>query len=124
METQVQTTPAPVEPRPAALEDPKMASYMTHELRAPLTSIRSALSLLEEQLRDRLQADERQVLSLALKNTDRLAGLINDILDYSKLEAGKMKMENAPLDPGALMQEAVDSLQAWAITRGVRLARR
>ncbi|MBI4425607.1 MAG: HAMP domain-containing histidine kinase [Elusimicrobia bacterium] len=109
--------------RPEPSKDQRLASYMTHELRAPLTSVRSALGMLEEQLDDRLQPDERQVLSLALKNADRLAGLINDILDFSKLQAGKMALERAPLEPQALIQEAVDSLQAWAIRKGVRLAR-
>lgn len=105
-------------------KDQRLASYMTHELRAPLTSVHSALNLLEDQLRDRLQPDEKQLLAIALKNTDRLAGLITDILDFSKIQAGKMTVERQPLDPGALLQEAVDSLQAWAITRGVRLLRR
>ena len=110
-----QTTPAEKEQR--------LASYMTHELRAPLTSVRSALGLLEEQLDGRLQADERHVLSLALKNADRLAGLINDILDFSKVQSGKMSMQLETLDPQALIQEALESLQAWSISRGVRLSR-
>ncbi|MBI4348853.1 MAG: HAMP domain-containing histidine kinase [Elusimicrobia bacterium] len=118
METQ--TLPAPVT---EAEKEQKLASYMTHELRAPLTSVRSALGLLEEQLATRLQPDEQQVLTLAMKNADRLAGLINDILDFSKIQAGKMSMQLETLDPLALLQEAVDSLQAWALARGVRLVR-
>ena len=104
-------------------KEQRLASYMTHELRAPLTSIRSALGLLEEQLDGRLQADERQVLSLALKNSDRLAGLINDILDFSKLQSGRMSMQLAACDPQALIDEALGSLQSCSITRGVRLSR-
>ena len=115
--------PAPAAPAASESKDQRLASYMTHELRAPLTSIRSALGMLEELLKSRLQPDERQILSLALKNSDRLAFLINDILDFSKVQAGKMSLALAPADPHALIQETVDSLQAWAISKGVRLGR-
>ncbi len=104
-------------------QEQQTASYMTHELRAPLTSVRSALGLLQEQLQDRLSRDEKQVLDLAVKNANRLAGLINDILDFSKIQAGKMRLRAEPTDCRLLLQEAWGSLQAWAISKGIRLVR-
>lgn len=99
------------------------ASYLTHELRAPLTSVRSALNILADELKDRLQPDERQMLAIAIKNSERLGGLINDILDYSKLQGGGIQLEPKPCTARDLLQEAVDSLQAWALTKGVKLLR-
>jgi signal transduction histidine kinase len=68
-----------------------------------------------------LEADEKQTLSLAIKNTTRLEGLINDIMDYSKIMAGKMTIAKEPCEARSLINEAVDALQASALSRGVKL---
>lgn len=107
-------------PGPEAKE-PVLASYLTHELRAPVTAIRLGLEILQEQVNDRLAADERQMLSLAVKNTNRLQGLVNDIMDYSKIMAGKMGLAKTACDARMLISEAVDSLQPWAISKGIKL---
>ncbi|MBI5242998.1 MAG: HAMP domain-containing histidine kinase [Elusimicrobia bacterium] len=112
--------PGAVKPAPKDPEQ-QLASYMTHELRAPLTSIRSALAILHEQLNSRLAADERQVMTLALKNAERLNSLINDILDFEKIRAGKMTVTLEALRPEELMAEAADSMRAWAVAKGLRL---
>ena len=101
----------------------QMSSYMTHELRAPLTSIRSALGILEMQLNGRLAAEESSVLRMALRNAERLSLLINDIMDFTKVQAGKLTMEAAPVQPEEILQEAVDSLRAWAVSKGIRMIR-
>jgi len=111
--------PAPAAKKPDALP----ASYLTHELRAPVTAIRLGLEILQEQVSDRLAADEKQMLSLAVRNTARLEGLVNDIMDFSKLMAGRMRVEKAPCDPRELMTEAVDSMRALAISHGVKLVK-
>lgn len=105
-------------------KEPVLASYLTHELRAPVTAIRLGLEILQEQVNDRLAADERQMLSLAVKNTNRLQGLVNDIMDYSKIMAGKMGLKKTPCDARALISEAVDSLQPWAISKGIKLIKK
>lgn len=114
------------EPKPAADKRDQQeiaASYLTHELRAPLTSVFSALSLLSEQSRPKLDKQERAILDMAVKNTERLAGLINDVMDYSKIRAGKMELHRAACSSNGLIQEAVFTLKAWSITKGVRLVR-
>jgi len=117
------TEAAPPAPKPRP-EDPeqKLASYMTHELRAPLTSIRSALGLLELAIA-KMTPEERQTLHLAVRNAERLDGLINDIMDFSKIRSGKLPLEVLPQDPQELLAEACDSLRAWAVAKGVRLIR-
>lgn len=104
-------------------KDRQLSAYMTHELRAPLTSIRSALSIMEIQLGSRLAPEEAQILKMAMRNSDRLNSLINDIMDFSKVQAGKMSVEKEALRPEELMQEALDSLRSWAVTKGIRLSR-
>jgi len=108
-------------PRPEAQSLP--ASYLTHELRAPITSIRLGLEILQEQVNGRLAADERQMLNLAVKNTARLEDLVNDIMDFSKIMAGRMKIEKAPCDPRDLIDEAVDTMRAMAVSQGVKLVK-
>jgi signal transduction histidine kinase len=99
------------------------ASYLTHELRAPITSIRLGLEILQEQVDGRLDADEKQMLSLAVKNTSRLEGLVNDIMDYSKIMAGKMKAAKELCDPRELLAESFDSMRAMALAQGVKLVK-
>lgn len=114
--------PAPESKAPAQSDPEKqIASYMTHELRAPLTSIRSALSLLQEQLNGRLAGDEKQILNLAVRNSERLNFLINDILDFGKIRAGKMSVDLEVVRPEELIKDAVDSMRAWAVAKGVKL---
>ncbi|MBI5209071.1 MAG: HAMP domain-containing histidine kinase [Elusimicrobia bacterium] len=100
-----------------------MASYLTHELRAPVTAIKLGLEIFEEQVAERLQSDEKQMLHLAIKNTGRLQGLVNDIMDYTKVLAGKMSLDFVSCDPQAIIDEVVESFQAWAISKGVRLVK-
>src|SRR5687768_16464317 len=77
--------------RPADPEQ-RLNAYMTHELRAPLTSVRSALGFMAMQLEGKLAEDELTALKLAVKNADRLDRLIDDVMDFSKIRAGKMSM--------------------------------
>jgi signal transduction histidine kinase len=128
-QTPPQREPAPVQPQPQppkALADEldrKIASYMTHELRAPLTSVRSALGILQMQLEQTIDPEQRQILTMALRNAERLNGLIDDIMDFSKVRAGKMKVDCRPVNPHELIQEAIDSLRSWSVAKGVRLVR-
>ena len=132
----IRETPAPVAvatPRPSAHEAAKarrtaaghqvQAAYLTHELRAPVTSIRLGLEILAEQVQGRLAADEKQMLSLAIRNTQRLEGLVNDIMDYSKIAAGKMAIAKEACDARALVDDAVDTMTAAATSKSVKLVK-
>ncbi|MFH2202580.1 MAG: HAMP domain-containing sensor histidine kinase [Elusimicrobiota bacterium] len=99
----------------------QMSSYMTHELRAPLTSIRSALGIMEMQLTSRMSAEEAQILKMATRNADRLNGLINDIMDFTKIRAGKMRVAPQQARPEDMINDAVESLRSWAVSKGIRL---
>lgn len=113
--------PAPI---PAAKPQRQVqAAYLAHELRAPVTAIRLGLEVLADQTQDRLQDDERQMLSLAIRNTRRLEGLVDDIMDYSKIAAGKMAVVKEACEARALVDDAVDALKAAATAKGVRVVK-
>ena len=89
-------------------------SMVSHELRTPLTAIRGALGILSSGLLDRLPDKAQRMVEIAVKNTDRLLRLINDILDLDRISSGKVAIAKQKCDAGNLMLEAVESLQANA----------
>ncbi|EOD79443.1 hypothetical protein D515_01493 [Grimontia indica] len=68
----------------------EFVATVSHELRTPLTSIRGALGLILGKFADELPPKTQKMLSLALRNCERLTLLINDILDIEKLESDQM----------------------------------
>jgi signal transduction histidine kinase len=76
-------------------------SAVSHELRTPLTSIRGALALVMSGSAGELPAKAKELLSIALRNSERLVHIVNDILDAEKIESGKMRinMQKVPLAP-------------------------
>lgn len=89
-------------------------STVSHELRTPLTSIRGALGLLAGGAFGDLPEAPKNMLGIALNNSERLVRLINDILDIDKLESGMMvlNMRVQPLAP--LLEQAVRENQGFA----------
>ncbi|MDD5304521.1 MAG: ATP-binding protein, partial [Elusimicrobia bacterium] len=96
-------------------------AHVTHELRAPLSSIRAALEILQGQFAGKIEEDETRMLNTALKNSDRLADMINSILDFSKIESGQMEVFTKPAEAARIAQDAVDSLQPWAQKKRIEL---
>ena len=96
-------------------------AHVTHELRAPLSSIRAALEILQGQFANKIEEDETRMLNTALKNSDRLADMINSILDFSKIESGQMEVFTKPAEAAKIAADAVDSLQPWAQKKRIEL---
>ena len=66
-------------------------STVSHELRTPLTSIHGSLGLINDMYEENLDSEEKELLSVAYRNSERLKFLVDDILDTEKLEAGEMR---------------------------------
>ena len=96
-------------------------AHVTHELRAPLSSIRAALEIIQSEFGAKMETEETRMLATALKNSDRLADMINGILDFSKLESGQMSVFPKPVEPEKIAKEAVDGLQPWAQKKRIEL---
>ncbi len=67
-------------------------SMVSHELRTPLTAIKEGIDIVLEGIDGPVTEDQKTTLGISKKNVDRLGRLINDVLDLTKIEAGKMEM--------------------------------
>ena len=95
---------------------------VSHELRTPLTSIRSFSEILRD-VPD-LAADERaQFLDVLVKESERLTRLINDILDVSKIEAGKMDWHPSRFDLDTVIEDAIAATAGLFRERGITIER-
>jgi PAS domain S-box-containing protein len=99
----------------------EFVSVVSHELRTPLTSIRGSLGLMEGGAVGKLPPKARELLGIARQNADRLIRLINDILDLEKIEAGKIQLNIAALDPAQLVERTVAELRAMALQYKVQI---
>jgi signal transduction histidine kinase len=97
-------------------------SIVGHELRTPLTSIRGSLGLLEAGLLGELPEDARNMVSVAVVNTDRLVRLIGDVLDIERMAAGGLLLEPEPTQAKELVNQSLQVLQASADAAGVKLS--
>jgi PAS domain S-box-containing protein len=99
----------------------ELIALTSHELRSPLTSIRSALGLLASGHVGQLSEKGERMLDIAVSNTDRLIRLVNDILDLERVEAGYSRMQNVPCQVGELMSQAADGIRSMAEQVGVTI---
>lgn len=97
-------------------------STVSHELRTPLTSIRGAVGVIGDGVAGPVTDKQRKFLDIARNNTDRLTRLINDLLDLSKMEAGKMTFQMAPVGVSGLLKEAGTTFMVAAQEKGLELA--
>ncbi len=96
-------------------------STVSHELRTPLTSMRGALGLLLGGAAGELSPKGRELLRIALTNTDRLIRLINDILDIEKIDAGHVQIRRDRLALRPLLETTLAGLEGFARDAGVQL---
>lgn len=93
---------------------------VSHELRTPLTSIRSFSEILRD-TEDLGAKDRRRFLGIIVNESERLTRLINDVLDLSKIESGKMEWSIEAHDLGNLLDQAIKSCEALFSERGIEL---
>jgi signal transduction histidine kinase len=97
----------------------EFVSMVSHELRTPLTSIQGYAELLLED--EQIAEEQRESLTLVKKNADRLLGLINDLLDLSRMEAGRVDLHRTSLDLARLIREVAGSLRPLIEAKRQRL---
>lgn len=96
-------------------------SNMSHELRTPLNSIMALSRVLIMQASNKLNADENNYLEIVERNGKRLLSLINDILDLSKIEAGKMEIEPKPFSLSSFLTIIKENMQGLAEQKGLSI---
>ena len=97
-------------------------SNISHELRTPLTMILTPVERILDRQRGSLPAGAATMLEMVRVNAGRLLELINKLLDFSKLEAGRMELKPAALDINALVQDLGAAARPLAESRGIELA--
>jgi PAS domain S-box-containing protein len=95
---------------------------MSHELRTPLNSIIGFSTVILKSRGPQLPTQEAAYLERILDNGKHLLGLINTILDLSKIEAGKVDLNVTPVDLGALVRETLAQLEGRVVDKKVTLA--
>ena len=98
----------------------EFVSTVSHEIRTPLTSIRGSLGLVAGGAVGEIPDQADAMINIALKNSERLTNLINDILDTEKIESGKMDFDRSALDLVALVEQSIEANQAYGESFKVR----
>ncbi|NND91048.1 MAG: response regulator [Granulosicoccus sp.] len=92
---------------------------MSHEIRTPMTAILGYADLLDAHLND---PDNLQSVKTIKRNGQFLIGLLDDILDLSRIESGKLELELARVSPVAIIEQTLDTMQLQADCKQLALA--
>lgn len=97
----------------------QFASMVSHELRTPLTVVKEGIGIVLDGIDGPVTPAQVDTLSIAKDNVDRLGRLINNVLDYEKLESGKLEMFFDRTDLNQLMQQVYQFMLRPAIKKGI-----
>ena len=114
---QARRTHAPTETTPAAPEQ-QFLRLMSHEMRTPLNGVIGMLGLLS---RTRLDGAQRAYAEAAQKSAEHLLGLVNDLLDFARLEAGALEFDASPVDLEGLTRGVAELLSPKAHDKGLEI---
>ncbi len=99
----------------------EFVSIVSHELRTPLTSVKTSLSLLLKGAAGSVSEKAGELLEIALRNLDHLIRLVDDLLDLSRIESGRIEMELVPVSLEEAVDKAIKAVEAFAHARGVAI---
>jgi signal transduction histidine kinase len=99
-----------------------LVATVAHEFRTPLTSLRMAIHLALEQIVGPLNGKQLDILHAARQDCDRLQGIVDDLLDVSRMRGGQLEVQPAPIPAKTLLEAAVEQQQAAAQDASVHLA--
>ncbi len=96
-------------------------SNVSHELRTPLTAVKGSVDNMLDGLTGPLNEKQARYLTRIKSNTDRLSRLINDLLDLSRIEAGRIDIRPTVLSPELLAKEVIESLRSIVVDKFIDL---
>jgi CheY-like chemotaxis protein len=103
---------------PDAQAAERFLRLMSHEMRTPLNGVIGMLGLLA---RTRMDGAQRAYVSAARDSAEHLLGLVNDLLDYARVDAGHLELDSAPVDLEGLVQGVAELLSPRAHDKGLSL---
>lgn len=100
----------------------EFVSMVSHELRTPLTVIKESLAIVQDGSVGTVSSEQKDFLETARKNVERLSRLINDVLDFQKLESGHLELNRNEVDINAVAKETVQDFALVAQNKGLNLS--
>ncbi|MCB0088647.1 MAG: response regulator [Caldilineaceae bacterium] len=100
----------------------EFVSLVSHELRTPLTSIKGYTEMVLDGDAGEINEEAQEYLGIVFKNAERLVALVNDLLDLSRIESGRIQIKSEPVDLNEIVQTVVLSLQQKIKEKGQNLA--
>ena len=94
----------------------------SHELRTPLQGIAGLAKVLQEDAKDQFSDEQKSKISLIAKTTQRLSVLVNDILDFSSIKHGKLKLNPGPIDLKALADLTLSTVSPLLRQKDIKLS--
>ncbi|MFH2033112.1 MAG: ATP-binding protein [Candidatus Margulisiibacteriota bacterium] len=100
----------------------EFVTNVSHELRTPLSIIKEGISIILEEIYGKIGKEQKELLSVSRQNVDRLSRLIDDLLDISKIEAHKVKLEIRKSNIGDIIKDVLSQLKSTARERRIKLS--
>ncbi len=94
---------------------------LSHELKTPLTSAREFVSMVIDNLAGPINPTQAEYLTIVKKGCDQMRVCINDLLDATRVETGKLALKMKPVSPGPLLQRIVTAISLKAAEKGIAL---
>lgn len=96
-------------------------SFLSHEIRTPLTSVRESINLIREEVLGPINDRQKQFLSIAKEETEKITDLLLHLLQVSRMEAEPFEIYPQPLNPSELVQTVSQRLSPAAEAKGVKI---
>src|SRR3989339_176580 len=99
----------------------EFVSSVSHELKTPLTSISASIEMIEGGYAGDITPNVKHFMDIIRNNSNRLVGLVNDVLDFSRADAGVMNITKVPIGITGLVKAVVDELAPLAEQKGLSM---
>ncbi|NTW82340.1 MAG: HAMP domain-containing protein [Chlorobiaceae bacterium] len=98
-----------------------VVSTVSHQLRTPLTSLRMSIHLLLEERIGHLNEKQNELLQTAREESERLADILDELLDLNRIEAGRARLDMQSVDPETLVRSCIEPFYNQAVENGIAL---
>src|SRR5690606_27959864 len=94
---------------------------LTHELKTPISAIDMSLNLLEDERIGELNEEQKDLSNTIRQNSARLLKMVNEILDISRIESGKLQLTFEEIQPDEVVVKALDNVKAFIVEKNIEI---